>query len=184
LDALLLAAYHLAHHWAVAIWTPTQANIKVSVGLSHGEEALFFWLGTIPNHVHTNILQKKKTMWFFKGLLSCLLSGDHGWVGLSNAADIMSFKWTFAKLTHTVIDESIVYRIWTLRFSHLKKSIQGHVCNVHGYLYALLSCDILNMLGDLKFAPPSEDSKSCHVVLMIFIINSNFDRNTNSYSPH
>jgi hypothetical protein len=39
---------------------------------------------------------------------------------------------------------------------------------VHGYLYALLSCDILSILGDLKFAPPSEDSKSHHVVLMIF----------------
>jgi hypothetical protein len=118
------------------------------------------------------------------GLLPCFLSGDHGRVGLSNAADIKSFKWTFAKLTHTVIDESIVYRIWTLGFSQLKKSIQGHVCNVHGYLYALLSCDIVSILGDLKFAPPSEESKSCHVVLMIFITNSNFNRNPNSYSPH
>lgn len=101
-----------------------------------------------PNHVHTNILQKKKTMWFFMGLLACFLSGDHGRVGLWNAADSKSFKWTFAKLTHTVIAESIVYRIWTLRFSQLEESIQGHICNVHGYLYALLSCDIVSILTD------------------------------------
>lgn len=82
------------------------------------------------------------------GLLACFLSGDHGRVGLWNAADSKSFKWTFAKLTQTVIAESIVYRIWTLRFSQLEESIQGHICNVHGYLYALLSCDIVSILTD------------------------------------
>jgi len=56
-----------------AIRTPTQTNIKVSMGLSHEEEALFFWLGTIPMEII--ILQIMYILTFCKRKKPC----DSSW---------------------------------------------------------------------------------------------------------